>query len=100
MKVYNFDDTMWIAAGNEVEAKNFAKEKFRWDDLEAEEAFQGEASLDEKTLVEVNELSEEEINTTQKMTKIGSSIIVKRSFEWVIEKENITEPCVIASTEW
>lgn len=100
MKVYNFDDTMWIAAKDENEAKIFAKEEFGWNELETEEAFQGEASLDEKMLVEVNELTEEEIKLTQKMTKIGSFFLVERSFKWVIENNDIKEPCVIASTEW
>lgn len=100
MKVYNFDDTMWIAAGNEEEAKNFAQEEFGWNELETEEAYQGEVSLDKTMLIHPVDLPEEELRMAQEMELISESFYVKRSFKWVIENQNIIEPCIIGSTEW
>lgn len=100
MKVYNFDDTVWIAAGNEVEAKNFAKKEFGWDELEVEEAYQGEVSLDKTMLIHPVDLPEEELRMAQEMELISESFYARRSFKWVIENQNITEPCIIGSTEW
>ncbi|WP_077317589.1 hypothetical protein [Virgibacillus proomii] len=100
MKVYNFDDTMWIAAKDENEAKIFAKEEFGWNELETEEAFQGEASLDKTMLIHPVDLPEEELRMAQEMELISESFYARRSFKWVIENNDIKEPCVIASTEW
>ena len=30
----------------------------------------------------------------------GGELVVLRSFEWAIKQNNITKPCVIASTEY
>ncbi|KNE20867.1 hypothetical protein AFK71_10870 [Virgibacillus pantothenticus] len=91
---------MWIAAGNEVEAKNFAKEEFGWGELETEEAFQGEVSLDETMLIHPVDLPEGELRMAQEMELISESFYARRSFKWVIENNDIKEPCVIASAEW
>lgn len=97
MKVFKMNDYDWVAAKNEEEAKSFYEQFI--DREEIEEDFVGEVSLQEAMYVDIDELPESEKNNLQCGRPLGDSIVVRKSFEWVIKNDNITSPCIIASTE-
>lgn len=100
MKVFKMNDYDWVAAKNEEEAKNFYEEFI--DREEIEEYFVGEVSLKDKMHISIDELPDEEqrVATIEPVIHRGGETCVLRSFEWVIKWDNITNPCIIASTEY
>ncbi|MGR5970808.1 hypothetical protein ACT7C1_33700 [Bacillus paranthracis] len=100
MKVFKMNDYDWVAAKNEEEAKNFYEEFI--DREEIEEDFVGEVSLRETMLINIDDLPDEEqrVATIEPVVHRGGKTCVLRSFEWVIKRDNITNPCIIASTEY
>ncbi|WP_301287707.1 hypothetical protein [Bacillus sp. 3103sda1] len=99
MKVYKFSDCDWVCAETDDQAKTFYKEETGFDDDDINECFEGEVSLQETMYVDIDELPESEKNNFQFGKPYGDKIFVHKTFEWVIKHENITEPCIIASTE-
>ncbi|BAR82958.1 yopX protein [Bacillus thuringiensis serovar tolworthi] len=97
MKVFKMNDYDWVAAKNEEEAKNFYEEFI--DREEIEEDFVGEVSLQDKMHISIDELPDEEqrVATIEPVIHRGGETCVLRSFEWVIKRDNITNPCIIAS---
>ncbi|MEE6185500.1 hypothetical protein [Bacillus pretiosus] len=98
MKVFKMNDFDWVAAKNEEEAKSYYEQFI--DREEIEEDFVGEVSLQEVTYVDIDELPESEKDNFQCGRPLGDSIVVRKTFEWVIKNDNITIPCIIASTEY
>lgn len=100
MKVYKMNDCDWVAAENEQQAKEFyAKETgFTVDEVNTD--FVGEVSLQEKMGVTYDELSNEEMNKVQEVFKGPDGPAVLKTFEWVIEHDKITQPCIICTTEY
>lgn len=95
------NDYDWVCAENEGQAKEFYKKETGFNEDEIEEEFLGDVSLNDTMLVNVDDLPEEEKMITQlDMRNIGGELFVRKSFSWVIEKENITKPCIICSTEY
>lgn len=64
-----------------------------------EEAFEGEVPLSKTMYVSMDDLPVEELKIPQVMKPMGNEMWVEKPFAWVIENENITEPCIICSTE-
>ncbi len=52
--------------------------------------------------ISIDELPDEEqrVATIEPVIHRGGETCVLRSFEWVIKRDNITNPCIIASTEY
>ncbi|WP_206774973.1 hypothetical protein [Bacillus cereus] len=100
MKVFRFFDCDWVCAESEEQAKEFYKNEFGFDNEDINECFEGEVSLQETMYVDIDELPEAEKNNFQFGKPYGDTIVVCKTFEWVIKHENITSPCIIASTEF
>ncbi|WP_416730280.1 hypothetical protein [Fictibacillus sp. JL2B1089] len=101
MKVFKMNDCDWVAAETEEQAKSFYANQTGFDlQEEINPDFEGEVSLNDTMFIGVNELPEEELLMPQETTKYGNELYVSRSFHWVIEKDKITEPCIISSTEF
>ncbi|MDE3837918.1 hypothetical protein C0966_00655 [Bacillus methanolicus] len=101
MKVFKMNDFDLVCAETEEQAKIFYCEESGIDMGDVEEFFQGEVSLEEKMLVSVDDLPEEEKMMTQlNMKNIGGELFVYKPFSWVIKHQNITSPCIIATTEF
>ncbi|MGG3964996.1 hypothetical protein [Heyndrickxia faecalis] len=98
MKVFKMNECDLVAAETEGQAKEFYKKEFGFDDIAID--FEGEVPLTDTILINVDDLLEEEQLLTQEFTRSGNELFVNRSFKWVIEKEKITSPCIIASTEY
>jgi len=100
MKVYKMNDIDWVAAETEEQAKSFYKEECNVEDADIEEFFEGEVSLEETMLIDVDDLPLEEQKMVQTMKQYAGTLFAYKPFSWVIEHEKITKPCVIASTEY
>ncbi|PIE97218.1 hypothetical protein CO726_02630 [Bacillus fungorum] len=100
MKVFKMNDCDWVCAETEEQAKEFYKNECGFEDDEVNEYFEGEVSLNTMMHVDADDLPEEELTKCQQMTKYGDTLLILKPFKWVIEHENITSPCVIASTEY
>ncbi|PEE04585.1 hypothetical protein [Bacillus pseudomycoides] len=100
MKVFKMNDFDWVCAETEEQAKVYYKKECGFDDEDINEDFAGEVSLQEATYVDIDELPESEKNNLQCGRPLGDSIVVRKTFEWVIKNDNITSPCIIASTEY
>jgi hypothetical protein len=101
MKVFKMNDCDWVAAETEEQAKEFYAKETGYDlEMEVKPDFEGEVSLEDTMYIGVDELPEEEQSMAQEMTKFGKELYVSRPFRWVIEKDKITEPCIISSTEF
>ncbi|MEB2585251.1 MULTISPECIES: hypothetical protein [Bacillus cereus group] len=100
MKVFKMNDYDWVAAKNEEEAKNFYEEFI--DREEIEEDFVGEVNLQDKMHISIDELPDEEqrVAAIEPVIHRGGETCVLRSFKWVIKRDNIENPCIIASTEY
>lgn len=83
MKVYRMNECDWVCAESESEAKSFYLKTVGFDDIEIDEDFMGEVSLQD---------------TISDFDDDGN--VVKKTLGELIESENITEPCIIASTEY
>lgn len=77
MKVYKMNDTEWVCAQSEEQAKGFYQEKVGFSADEINEDFQGEVSLKDKVSDEHGDIS----------------------FEQLIDTYSIEEPCIVATTE-
>lgn len=101
MKVFKMNDYDWVCAESEQQAKNFYKEEVGFDDDEINDEFIGEVSLNNTMYISIDDLPMEEQQMTQMfMRNIGGELFVLKPFSWVIEHENITNPCIISSTEY
>ncbi|QCS52366.1 hypothetical protein [Priestia flexa] len=100
MKVFKMNDYDWVCAKSEKQAKEFYKSEVGFNDEEINEEFVGEVSLQDEMLVEVDELPHEEKMQVQRMKKYAGTLFAYKTFEWVINHENISKPCIISSTEY
>ncbi|EMY4797085.1 MULTISPECIES: hypothetical protein [Bacillus] len=102
MKVFKMNDIDWVCAETEEQAKEYYKEECGIDDEDLNEYFEGEVSLRETMLINIDDLPDEEqrVAIIEPVVHRGGATCVLRSFEWVIKQDNITKPCVIASTEY
>ncbi|HDR3439649.1 TPA: hypothetical protein ACR3Z0_006590 [Bacillus thuringiensis] len=100
MKVFKMNDIDWVCAETEEQAKEYYKEECGIGDEDLNEYFEGEVSLQETMHINVDDLPYEEQQQCQTMMHRGGELVVLRSFEWAIKQNNITKPCVIASTEY
>ncbi|GAB6425942.1 TPA: hypothetical protein ACOQ31_005596 [Bacillus cereus] len=98
IKVFKMNDCDWVAAKNEEEAKSFYEQFIDREDIE--EDFVGEVSLQDKMHILADDLPLEEQQMCQTMINMGGELHVLKTFEWVIKNDNITSPCIIASTEY
>ncbi|MGX5628229.1 hypothetical protein [Bacillus cereus] len=98
IKVFKMNDCDWVAAENEEEAKSFYEQFIDREDIE--EDFVGEVSLQDKMHILADDLPLEEQQMCQTMINRGEELHVLKTFEWVIKNDNITSPCIIASTEY
>ena len=83
MNVYRMNECDCVCAESEEQAKSFYLKTVGFDEIEVDEDFLGEVSLQETMLDEDD-----------------NGNIVRKTFEEVIKQENITEPCIICSTEY
>ncbi|MCA1029327.1 hypothetical protein LCM23_25270 [Cytobacillus kochii] len=100
MKVFRMNDYDWVCAESEEQAKEFYKNECGLDYEEINEYFVGEVSLQDEMMIEVGDLPIEEQKQTQKFKEYAGTLFAYKTFEWVIKNENITEPCIISSTEY
>lgn len=100
MKVFKMNDIDWVAAESEQEAKEFYAKEVGHTLEEVDHDYVGEVSLSNTMFVEVDELPEEELRKAQVMKRVAGTLFAYKPFSWVIEHDNITKPCVIASTEY
>lgn len=98
MKVFKMNDFDWVCAVSEEQAKKFYEQFI--DRNEIEEDFEGEVSLTETMWIPIDDLPVEELKIQQEMKMFHGEMHTKKTFQWVIENENIKEPCIISSTEW
>lgn len=83
MRVYRMNESDLVCAESETEAKSFYLKTVGFDDIEIEKDFLGEVSLQDT----VSDLDDD-------------GDVVKITLGELIKSENITEPCIIASTEY
>lgn len=102
MKVFAMNDCDTVCAETEEQAKEFYKNECGFGDDEINEYFEGEVSLQDKVHISIDDLPDEEqrIATIEPVFQRGGDTCVLRTFEWVIKQNNITGPCIIASTEY
>lgn len=100
MKVFKMNDCDWVCAETEEQAKEYYKKECGFDDEDINEGFVGEVSLQDKMHILADDLPLEEQQMCQTMINIGGELHVLKTFEWVIKNDNITSPCIIASTEY
>ncbi|MBN6889920.1 hypothetical protein ACUXCC_003455 [Cytobacillus horneckiae] len=95
MKVFKMNDSDWVCASSEESAKEYYKKLIGCDSEDIEEFFEGEVSLANKMYVLASDVPEKE-----KPFPWHGELWVEKSFGWVIDRQKITEPCVICSTEY
>lgn len=100
MKVFKMNDWDWVCAESEEQAKAFYKNECGFDENEINEEFVGEVSFQDEMLIEADDLPFEEQNKPQKLKMFAGTLFVYKTFEWVINHEKITKPCIISSTEY
>lgn len=100
MKVFKINGCEWVAAESEEQAKTYYGKQTGITREEIDEDYEGEASLEVKMWVAVDDLPIEEQKMAQEMRNFHGELFVLRPFSWVIKHENITEPCIICSTEY
>lgn len=101
MKVFKMNDCDHVCAENEQQAKEFYEKETGVSRSEIDEQFEGEVSLNNTMLINVDELPEDDRMITQlDMRKYGNELYVPKSFAWVIEHDKIISPCIICSTEY
>ena len=87
----------WVAAKNEEQAKIFYEQFI--DREEIDEYFEGEVPLEDTMFLWEEDVP---VNERHKFSRdeIGGKTVYYVPFSWVITHQKITEPCIIASTEW
>jgi hypothetical protein len=100
MKVFKMNDYDWVYAESADQAKELYKKETGFDMDEIEEDFEGEVSLDDTMLIDIDDLPTEELNQPQTMQHWAGSNWAVKPFSWVIEHQNITKSCIICSTEY
>lgn len=100
MKVFKMNDCDWVCAETEKQAKEFYTNEVGYDEAEVNEDFEGEVSLRDTMHIFADDLPLEEQQMAQMMFRRGGELHVLKTFEWVIKHNNITSPCIIASTEY
>lgn len=97
MKVYRMNDYDWVAAESDESAKKFYEQFIEREELE--EDFQGEVPLEDTMFFWEEDVPVDERHKFSR-DEIGGKGIYHVPFSWVIVHQNITEPCIIASTEY
>ncbi|HDX9654325.1 TPA: hypothetical protein ROY23_004846 [Bacillus wiedmannii] len=100
MKVFKMNDCDWVCAETEEQAKEYYKNECGFEDEDINEYFEGEVSLQNTMHISVDDLSDEEQHMCHLMVHRGGELCVLKTFEQVINNENITQPCIIATTEY
>ena len=99
MKVFKMNDCDWVAAKSEEEAKRYYADDILDNQEEVEEFFEGELSLEDTMFWWEEDVPEDEREKFSR-DEITGKVVYYVPFSWVIRQLNITEPCVIATTEW
>lgn len=99
-KVFSIDDTDYVAAKNENEAKTWYEQFIPRDEVEA--CFDGEVSLDLTINISKSEMTEDE---GQGVIKIFGEMPKEDEFkitlkDWLAVLQPTGEPFIIASTEY
>ena len=101
MKVFKMNECDWVCAENEQQAKDFYAKETSFTIDEINEEFIGEVPLTNTMFISLDDLPKEEMDKTMLFTKtLYGEPCVKVPFLYVIENEKITNPCIIASTEF
>lgn len=82
MKVFRMNECDCVCAETVDQAKEFYQKAVGYDDIEVDNDYLGEVDL-QSTMSDLDD----------------DGTIIKVTFAEVIAKENITSPCIIASTE-
>lgn len=95
-RVFKMNDCDWVYADCEEQAIDFyeAFSGCNKSEIEIEEV-----SLKDTMYYEVSRLPMEEQQMTLEMQWFAGKLCVKKSFEWVIEHENIKAPAILATVE-
>jgi hypothetical protein len=100
MKVFRVNSCDWVCAENTEQAKEFYLKETGLNEDEAFEDFH-EVNIEKDWMYyEVDKLPTEYQDLTLTMRYFGGVLYAKVPFKTVIECENITEPMIIASTEY
>lgn len=100
MKVFKMNDMDHVAAESEKQAKDFYKDLCDYNDEEIEEDFLGLVSLQNEMLIDLDDLTDEDRKTRQKLKAVGDQIYVYQTFKWVLNNDEPKQPYVICSTEY
>lgn len=102
MKVFRMNDFDWVCAENEEQAKEWYQKETGVDMQDIEEGLKywGEVPLTDHMWLNADELPEDELKRPQIVEQRYGETWIKKTFEWVIQHENITKPCIISSTEY
>ncbi|WP_051359542.1 hypothetical protein [Paucisalibacillus globulus] len=102
MKVFRLNEYDWIYAESEEQALEWYLEQTGLDKEEAYDDHYFE-EIDPNvgtTLVHIDDLTLKELQMTQEMIRQGNNLLARKTYAQVIESENLTAPCIIASTEY
>lgn len=97
MKVYRMNDCDWVAAKSEDAAKKYYEQYIEREEIE--EDFDGEVSLNELMWLEEEDVPKAERHKFTQDEMAGKPVYFV-PFSWVIQHRKITEPCIIATTEY
>ncbi|AMW62826.1 hypothetical protein HONESTABE_202 [Bacillus phage HonestAbe] len=99
-RVYRMNDCDVVAARDEHEAKSFYKQETGIDLEIDDEYYEGEISLNETMLLDVNEVPIEDYRVFGfEFVEVYNTKYFRTPYWYVIGWHNIKEPCVISSTE-
>lgn len=95
----NFD---WVCAESEEQEKEWYYKETGVDMQDIEEDFEqwGGVPLTDHMWLNESELPIEELKKPQITEHRFGELWIKKTFDWIIKHENITEPCIISSTEY
>lgn len=99
MKVFKMNDCDWVVATSKEEAKSWYMNEVGFTAEEVDTDFEREVSLENTMGYELADIPEEERGKFPTKTYYGIEF-ASVPFWWVIKQDNITKPCVIASTEY
>ncbi|AXF41923.1 hypothetical protein [Bacillus phage Saddex] len=99
-RVYKVNDCDHVAARDQEEAVNFYMNECGVDLDDIEEYFEGEVSLNQTMLFDVNDVPLSDCHTFGfELVEVYNTKYFKVPFWYAIGWMNVTEPCVISSTE-
>lgn len=103
MRVFRFNEFDWVAAKTEQEARDWYMKQTGLNEEDAfDPTYYGESDIDKGWMwYSFDDLPEEEKdNCAVDIRTFGQELFVKKSFRYVLNQENHTEPFIIASTEY